>query len=495
MPLDHHTDAARDTMHKGIALPRPLLLVNGRWREAAGSLATDITDPATGQRLASYASPSSADLDELLAAAGTAFPLWRATPAQQRGQVLHRAAALIRERVEAIAQVLTTEQGKPLAEARGEVLATADMFGWCADEALRAYGRVVPARTPDVRHLVLKEPVGPVAAFTAWNFPARNPGFKMAAALAAGCSCIIKPAEETPLTCLLLGRALQDAGLPPGVLGIAYGDPARISEHLVASPVVRKLSLTGSTRVGKLLAGLAAQGVKKLTLELGGHAPVIVCSDADLQAAVRHSVAAKFRNAGQQCIAPSRFYVQQDRHDEFVALFRAAADALRVGDGRDAATTMGPVVSLRRRAAMAQLVDDALAQGATLHRPALPAFAPGASFMAPSVLGGVPDAAAIMREEPFGPVAAITPFATLDEVVARANSLPYGLAGYAFTGSPRTAHLLTDALEVGMLGLNTCKVSGVELPFGGVKESGYGVEGGQEALDAYVVSKTVSTQY
>ncbi len=488
-------DAALDTTLAGVSAPRPLLLINGRWCEAVGDGATDIVDPATGERLASYVSPSAAQLDEVLAAAATAFPLWRATPAAQRGAVLHTAAALIRTRADHIARVLTTEQGKPLAEARAEVLATADMFAWCADEALRTYGRVVPARTSDVRHLVVKEPVGPVAAFAAWNFPARNPGFKIAAAVAAGCSCIVKPAEETPLTCLLLGRALFDAGLPPGVLGIVYGDPARISEHLIASPVVRKVSLTGSTRVGKLLAGLAAQGVKKLTLELGGHAPVIVFSDADIESAVRQTVASKFRNAGQQCIAPTRFYVQQDVYAQFVQRFSEAAAALCVGDGREAGTTMGPVVSQRRRAALQQLVDDAHAHRSRIYSPAAPAFAPQASFLMPTVITDVPDEAAVMREEPFGPLAAIVPFANLDEVVARANSLPYGLAAYAFTRSLRTANRLTDSLEVGMLGLNTTKVSGVELPFGGVKDSGYGVEGGQEALDAYLVSKTVSTQY
>lgn len=495
MPLDQRSDASLDTVFNGVAVPRPLLLVNGRWVEAAGDVAADITDPATGQRLASYVSPSSGQLDEVLAAAAAAFPLWRATPASQRSAVLHTAAALVRTRVDYIALVLTSEQGKPLTEARAEVLATADMFGWCADEALRVYGRVVPARTPDVRHQVLKEPVGPVAAFAAWNFPARNPGFKMAAALAAGCSCIIKPAEETPLTCLLLGRALQDAGLPSGVLGIVYGDPARISEHLITSPVVRKVSLTGSTRVGKLLAGLAAQGVKKLTLELGGHAPVIVFADADIEAAVRQTVASKFRNAGQQCIAPTRFYVQQECYAQFVEQFSAAAAALRVGDGREASTTMGPVVSARRLSAIQHLIDDAQAHKAKVIAPALPVFARSASFLAPTVLSEVPDQAAVMREEPFGPVAAITPFAGFDDVVARANSLPYGLAAYAFTRSLRTANRLSDALEVGMLGINTCKVSGVELPFGGVKDSGYGVEGGLEALDAYLVSKTVSTQY
>lgn len=479
----------------GELLPRPQFLIDGRWRDGGGALLTDIFNPASGSCIGSYASPSVADLDEVLAAAAAAFPRWRAVPAQRRAIVLHAAAGLVRERSGQIARVLTMEQGKPLAEARSEVLATADMFDWCADEGLRAYGRVIPSRQPDMRHLVLKEPVGPVAAFAAWNFPARNPGFKMAAALAAGCSCIIKPAEETPLTCLMLAQALLDAGLPAGALNVVYGDPAAISAQLIASPVVRKVSLTGSTRVGKLLAGIAAEGVKKLTLELGGHAPVIVCADADLEHAVRQSLAAKFRNAGQQCIAPTRFFVQEQCYPEFVAMFSQAAAAIKVGDGRAAETEMGPVISQRRRAAIEHMIDDAAALHARVSRPAPAPLHPASCFLAPTVLSDVPDNASIMREEPFGPVAAITSFGTLDEVIARANGLPYGLAAYAFTRSLQTANRIGEALEAGMVGLNTCKVSGVELPFGGVKESGYGYEGGQEALDAYTVSKTISTMY
>lgn len=479
----------------GDGLPRPQFLIDGRWRDGGGARRTDIVDPSSGACIGSYASPSASDLDEVLAAAGASFPRWRAVPAQQRGAMLHAAAALMRQRAEQIARVLTIEQGKPLAEARSEVLVTAEMFDWCADEAQRDYGRVVPSRHAGVRHLVLKEPVGPIAAFAAWNFPARNPGFKMAAALAAGCSCIIKPAEETPLTCLMLAQALLDAGLPAGVLNVVYGDPAAISAQLIASPVVRKISLTGSTRVGKLIAGIAAEGVKKLTLELGGHAPVIVCADADIELAVRQSLAAKFRNAGQQCIAPTRFFVQEECYPQFVAMFSQAAAAIKVGDGREPDTAMGPVISLPRRAAIERMIDDAASLHARVSRATPRALDPASCFLAPTVLSDVPDSASIMREEPFGPVAAITPFATLDEVVARANSLPYGLAAYAFTRSLHAANRIGEALEAGMVGINTCKVSGVELPFGGVKESGYGYEGGQEALDAYTVSKAISTMY
>lgn len=482
-------------MRDGEALPRPQFLIDGRWRNGRGAVQTDIHNPATGVRIGSYASPSAADLDEVLASAAAAFARWRIVPAQRRAMVLHAAASLIRERTEQIARVLTMEQGKPLAEARSEVTATSDMFDWCAEEGLRAYGRVIPARLPGMRHMVLKEPVGPVAAFAAWNFPARNPGFKMAAALAAGCSCIIKPAEETPMTCLMLAQALLDAGLPAGTLNVVYGDPASISQQLIASPVVRKVSLTGSTRVGKLLAGIAADGVKKLTLELGGHAPVIVCADADLEHAVRQSLAAKFRNAGQQCIAPTRFFVQEQCYDEFVSMFSHAVSSIKVGDGRAPGTEMGPVISQRRRAAIEQMIDDAAALHARVSRPDLGPLASASCFLAPTVLSDVPDSASIMREEPFGPVAAITPFASVDEVIARANSLPYGLAAYAFTASQRTANRIGEELEAGMVGINTCKVSGIELPFGGVKESGYGVEGGLEALDAYSVSKTISTMY
>jgi len=477
---------------EGLRLPQ--FLIAGRWREGGGATLAEIRNPASGVVLASYRAASAADVEEALGAAQRAFPLWRATPAYERGKILRAGAALMRERARSIAHTLTLEQGKPLAEALAEVQATAEMFEWCAEEGVRIYGRLVPARVANLRHDVIREPVGPVAALATWNFPARNPGYKMAAALAAGCSCIVKPAEETPLTCLLLADALTDAGLPPGVLGVVYGDAAALSNQLIASPVIRKISYTGSTRIGRLLAKQAAEGVKKLTLELGGHAPVLVFDDADLKQAVSLTLAAKFRNAGQTCISPTRFYVQEAVYDEFVQRFAAASQALRVGDGLDPATNMGPVVHARRLPDMAAFVQDALDHKARLVCGGREMHERG-FFFEPTVISDVGDDARLMRDEPFGPIAAITPFAGFDEGVARANALPFGLAAYAFTQSLRTANQLGAALEVGMLAINTCKVASAETPFGGVKDSGYGSEGGIEGLEAYLVTKSITTAY
>jgi succinate-semialdehyde dehydrogenase/glutarate-semialdehyde dehydrogenase len=473
---------------------RPGQLIDGVWRAGAGSAVTDIVNPASGKLLASFTGAAPADLDEALASAQRAFPPWRATPAFERGRILHRAAALMRERAATIASVLTQEEGKPLAEARSEVEITAAMFDWFAEEGVRAYGRIVPARSANLQQQVLREPVGPTAAFAAWNFPARNPGYKIAPSLAAGCPVIVKPAEETPLTCLLLAQALVDAGLPGGVLNVVYGDAAAISAHLIGSDVIRKISLTGSTRVGRILAGLAAEGTKKLTLELGGQAPVLVFDDADLDAAVPLLVGAKFRNAGQTCISPTRFFVQENVYEDFIARFVEATRNLRLGDGLDAQTTMGPLVRPRRVNDVAAFVDDARARNARIIATANPDDT-RAAFMAPTIVADLDDEARLMRDEPFGPVAAISAFDTFDQAVARANRVPYGLAAYAFTRSLRQAHALAESLEAGMIGINTCKVSQPETPFGGVKASGYGSEGAIEGLDAYLVTKSVSLAY
>lgn len=473
---------------------QPKQLIDNVWRAGAGEAVTELVNPANGTVLARYHSASKADLDDALASAQKAFPLWRAKPAFERGQVLRRAAALMRARIDAIASVLTQEEGKILAEARSEVQITADMYDWFAEEGVRAYGRIIPARGPNLQQQVLREPAGVSAAFAAWNFPARNPGYKIAAALAAGCPLIVKPAEETPLTCLLLAQALIDAGMPPGVVNVVYGDAPAISEHLIASEVIRKVSLTGSTRVGRVLAHLAAEGTKKLTLELGGQAPVLVFDDADLDAAVPLLIASKFRNAGQTCISPTRFFVQENVYESFIAAFAKAASALTLGDGLAADTTMGPLVRKRRIADVQVFVDDARARGARILAGEKKGGAQGA-FLAPTVVADLDDEAKLMRDEPFGPVVGVTPFKTLDEAVARANRVPYGLAAYAFTRSLRNAHAVSEGLEAGMIGINTCKISYPETPFGGVKSSGYGSEGAIEGLDAYLVTKSVSLAY
>ncbi|MCD9028726.1 NAD-dependent succinate-semialdehyde dehydrogenase [Luteimonas sp. BDR2-5] len=475
----------------GAAYPPPMLFIGGQWLDGAGRDISPVRNPATGEAVGALVHATADDLEQALAAADAAFGPWRRTSAFERGGIIRRAAALLRERVEAIAAITTLEQGKPLHEARGEILAAADVFDWFAEEGRRAYGRVVPSRAPEqLRYLVLRQPVGPVAAFSPWNIPALIPARKIAASLAAGCTCIIKPAEETPGTCLQLARALDDAGLPAGVLNVVTGVPATISQTLVASARIRKLSFTGSTAVGRQLGALAGGAIKRMTLELGGHAPVLVFADADIDAAVDQLVAFKYRNAGQVCIAPTRFYVQRQVHDRFVARFAAAAAALAVGDGRRPGVQMGPLANPRRIEAMRTLVDDAVAAGA--ERVCGGRIDGPGNFWAPTVLADVPDAARIMREEPFGPVAVTAPFDSVDEAIARANQLPFGLAAYAWTGSIRTAHRLSEEVESGMLAINNTAITFAETPFGGVKDSGYGSEGGSEGLEGYLDTKLVS---
>jgi succinate-semialdehyde dehydrogenase/glutarate-semialdehyde dehydrogenase len=473
---------------------RPRQLIGGLWRKGSGAASIDIVDPASARVLAAYTAPSAADLDEALASAERGFALWRRTPALERSRVLRETARLLRERGDLIAALAAFEQGKPLAEGRSEVNVTAEMFEWCAEEARRVYGRSVPARDGRLRQRVEYQPIGVVAAFAAWNFPIRNPGYKLAAALAAGCACIVKPAEETPLSCIAIAEALLDAGLPPDVVNVVYGDAPALSQHLIRSPVVRKISFTGSTRIGTLLAGLAAEGAKPATMELGGHAPVLVCEDADIELAVRLTCATKFRNAGQMCISPTRFFVHAARVDAFVEQFAAAARQLRLGSGFDPATTMGPMSQLRRLEQMERFVGDAEQRGARVvlggRRDGNPGW-----YWQPTLVSNVPESALLMNEEPFGPVAAVTAFERIEDAIAGANRLPYGLAAYAFTRSLRTAEELAEEIECGMVAINTTKTSYAETPFGGVKQSGYGSEGGAEALAPYLVTKSISMAY
>ena len=400
-------------------------------------------------------------------------------------------AALVRERADTIARLMTMEQGKPLVEAKTETLAAADIIEWFADESRRVYGRLVPPRNMAVQNHVLKEPVGPVAAFTPWNFPINQVVRKVSAALSAGCSMIVKAAEETPASPAQLIKAFVDAGAPPGVVGLVYGTPSQISEYLIPHPIIRKITFTGSTPVGKMLAAMAGQHMKRATMELGGHAPVIVAEDADLAQAVKAAGAAKFRNAGQVCIAPTRFLVHNSVKRDFVQLLAKHAAALKVGDGLTDGTTMGPLANPRRLEAMQQLTDDAVKRGAQVAHGAERLGATG-NFFAPTVLADVPLDARVLNEEPFGPVAAVRGFDTIEEAIAESNRLPYGLAGYAYTQSLKTAHLLARRVEVGMLWINQPALPTPEMPFGGVKDSGYGSEGGPEALEAYLNTKAVS---
>ena len=468
------------------------LFIAGEWLGTEGRVTEPVLNPATGEPVGLLPHASAADLDRAAAAAEAAFASWRRVPAYDRAMILRKAAALLRERADHIGRRMTLEQGKPFAEARLEALISADIFDYTADEGRRTYGRIVPARVPGMRWMVTREPVGPVAAFTPWNFPAVIPARKISAALATGCTMVIKPSEETPASVIELARALDDAGLPKGVLNVVCGVPGEVSERLIAAPEIRKITFTGSTSVGQQLAILAAKaGVKRATMELGGHAPVMIFEDADVDAAVQVLAGAKFRNAGQICIAPTRFYIHEAVHDRFVDGFAAAAEKLKVGDGMDAATTMGPLANPRRISAMQGLVEDALNHGAGL-RLGGEALGNRGNFFAPSILTDVPDTARIMNEEPFGPVAVTARFQSLDEVIHQANRLPFGLASYAFTRDTATAQALADRVEAGMLGINNVMINMPETPFGGVKQSGYGSEGGTEGMDAYLVTKTVS---
>ena len=473
------------------AYPSTQLLIDGQWCDAADGRTLAVANPASGAEIGRVAHAGRADLDRALLAAEKGFATWRNTPAIERAKLMRSAAALLRERADAVARMMSQEQGKPLAEAKGEVLGAADTIEWFADESRRVYGRVVPPRNMAVQQLVLKEPVGPVAAFTPWNFPINQVVRKVSAALATGCSIIVKAPEETPASPAALMKAFADAGVPAGVIGLVYGDPAEISSYLIAHPVIRKITFTGSTPVGKQLAAMAGQYMKRATMELGGHAPVIVAEDADIGQAVKAAGAAKFRNAGQVCIAPTRFLVHNSIRGEFERALIAQTQKLKVGEGVAEGTTMGPLANPRRLAAMRQITDDAVQRGAKL---ALGGERIGSSgnYFAPTVLTDVPLDAMVFNQEPFGPLAAIRGFDTLDEAIAESNRLPFGLASYAYTRSLATAHALSQRLEVGMLWVNQPAVAVPEMPFGGVKDSGYGSEGGPEALEAYLVTKSVA---
>lgn len=468
--------------------PAIAMLIGGDWVDTGGAGARTIENPATLAALGTVPLADTDQLDRALAAAGRAFAQWRLVSPRDRAALLHRAAGLLRERSESIASAMTLENGKPIRESRDEVAFSADIIDFLAGEAQRSYG----ASTADGetrRVTVTVEPIGPVAAFTPWNYPLIVPARKIAAALAAGCTMVIKPDEETPASAVALARALVDAGIPDGVVNVVFGEPARVSEHLIASPVVRKVSFTGSTRVGKHIAALAAAGAKRTMLELGGHAPVIVFDDADPVAVARAAIHSKFHNAGQSCGSPTRFYVQSAVHGSFVEALSEAASGLVVANGMDERAQMGPLANVRRLDAVRELVTDATKGGASL---VTGGAGPGSGhFWEPTVIAGVDDSVRAMNEEPFGPIALTAAFTDTDEVIARANRLPYGLAAYVFTGSARTAALVPRALEVGMVGVNHFSLGGEDTFFGGVKESGYGSEGGPEAVHEYQIRKLI----
>ncbi|HSV81391.1 MAG TPA: NAD-dependent succinate-semialdehyde dehydrogenase [Ramlibacter sp.] len=471
--------------------PDTRLLIANDWCDALSGKTIDVINPATGKAIGKVAHAGIADLDRALAAAQRGFETWRKVPANERATTMRRAAALLRDRAADIARMLTQEEGKPFSEARVEVLAGADIIEWFADEGRRVYGRIVPSRNLAAQQQVLKEPLGPVAAFTPWNFPINQIVRKLGAALASGCSFLVKAPEETPASPAALLQAFVDAGVPAGTVGLVFGDPGEISSYLIPHPIIRKVTFTGSTAVGKQLAALAGAHMKRATMELGGHAPVIVAADADVALAVRASGAAKFRNAGQVCISPTRFLVHNSIRDQFARAMVKHAESLKVGDGLSEGTTLGPLANSRRLSAMAKVLEDARATGATVATGGERIGTHG-NFFAPTVLTNVSLQADVFNSEPFGPIVAIRGFDTLEEVIAEANRLPYGLAGYAFTQSIKNVHLLSQQLEVGMLWVNQPATPTPEMPFGGVKDSGYGSEGGPEAMEAYLVTKAVS---
>ncbi|HYP83530.1 NAD-dependent succinate-semialdehyde dehydrogenase [Variovorax sp.] len=470
--------------------PDTRLLINNEWCDAQGGKTLDVVNPATGKTIGKVAHASIADLDRALAAAQAGFDKWRKTPAHERAALMRKAAGLLRDRADEIGRILTQEQGKPFPEARLEAVAGADIIEWFADEGRRTYGRIIPSRNLAAQSLVIKEPVGPVAAFTPWNFPINQIVRKLGAALASGCSFLVKAPEETPASPAALLQCFVDAGIPPGVVGLVYGNPAEISNYLIPHPIIRKVTFTGSTPVGKQLAALAGQHMKRATMELGGHAPVIVCADADLALAVKAAGAAKFRNAGQVCISPTRFLVHNSVRAEFAKLLTSHAEGLKVGDGLAADTRMGPLANSRRLDAMAKILKDARATGAKVLTGG-ERIGDSGNFFAPTVLDEVSLEADVFNNEPFGPIAAIRGFDNLDEAIAEANRLPFGLSGYAYTASIKNAHTLMHNMEVGMLWINQPATPTPEAPFGGVKDSGYGSEGGPEAMEAYLVAKAV----
>ncbi|MEM7271479.1 MAG: NAD-dependent succinate-semialdehyde dehydrogenase [Actinomycetota bacterium] len=468
--------------------PELKLYINGQWRTTDETL--PVVNPATEAEIGRLPVASTADLDDALAAAAAGFEVWSRTAPKERAALVRAASALMRERQDEIAHSITLEHGKPFEQARLEVIRGCEFFEWDAGEAVRTYGRVIPSG-PGVKYIVHHLPIGPVAAFAPWNFPMSQPARKVAGAVASGCSIILKPAEETPAGAMHIVQAFEDAGLPPGVLNLVFGVPTDISQHLIPSPITNLVAFTGSTTVGRHLTGLASDHMTPVLMELGGHAPVIVCEDTDVEAAALSSAVRKMRNAGQVCTSPTRFFVNEQVYEQFLDVFTRRCEATVVGDGMTDGVEMGPLANDRRIAAMRRLVDDAVDHGAKLMTGGTRIGSSG-YFFEPTVLAGVPEDAAVMREEPFGPLAIVNEVDSLDTAIEQANSVPYGLAAYGFTNRADYADRMVDRVEAGNLSINTLEASLPETPFGGVKWSGYGREGGAEGLHHYAVVKNVS---
>lgn len=468
--------------------PKIQLLIDGDWRDRPGDM--PIINPADESVLGYLPQATGQDLDDALTAADKGFKIWRSTSPAKRQATLMRATQIARDRIEEIATAMTLEQGKTLSQSRLEILRGCEIIDWDATEGRRAYGRIIPAE-PNMRLMVVRQPIGVVAGFSPWNFPMSSPARKIGGALAAGCSIILKASEETPAGAYLLVKCFVDAGVPAGVINLVYGRPGDISDHLIPHPVVRLVTFTGSVPVGKRLSELAGRHMKPVIMELGGHAPSIICEDVDPVAAAQAAVVGKSRNAGQVCVSPTRFFVQERIYDAFVDNFARGAAALKIGNGLDPANDMGSLANLRRVEAMDSLIADAVDKGARV-------VAGGSRignqgyFYPLTVVADVPDSARAMQEEPFGPLALVSRVSTLDEAISKANSLPYGLAAYAFTNVASNVEKLGAEIECGNLAINHYTASVAETPFGGVKDSGFGREGGTEGLDCYAVSKLIS---
>lgn len=467
------------------------LYIDGRFIDAQGRREQDVFNPATGEVVGRLPHAAREDLDAALAAAQRAFPGWRDTSPLERSSILRKAAALLRERAEEIGRNITLDQGKPLREAVAEVRNSADHAEWHAEEGRRIYGRVIPPRDPAVHQYVVREPVGVCAAFTPWNFPSTQAVRKIGAALGAGCTIILKGPEDAPSAIVALARVFHDAGLPAGCLNIVWGVPHEVSDYLVRSPIVHKVSFTGSVPVGRQLAALAAQHMKRTTMELGGHSPVLVFDDADVERAADMLQNFKFRNAGQVCVSPTRFYLHEKIHDRFLARFLEKTRDMKVGAGMDEDTRMGPLAHERRVPAMQDFVDDATRRGARI---ALGGerLAGGGNFFAPTIVTDLPEDSMLMTTEPFGPIAPFARFRDFDDVIRRANALPYGLSSYVFTSSIRNAQAAARLLEAGNVNINHFGQAIAEAPFGGIKDSGWGSEGGTETFDGYLNTKFVT---
>jgi len=468
-------------------------LIDGEWVQADGGRTVDVTDPATGQAIATVPHMGRAETGRAIAGAAAALPGWRARTARERAQVLRRWADLMLAHQDDLGRLMTLEQGKPLAEAKGEIAYAASFLEWFAEEAKRIDGEVLQPQRAGQRIVVLKQPIGVCAAITPWNFPAAMITRKVGPALAAGCTIVVKPAELTPLSAFALGVLAIEAGLPPGVLQIVTGDAPAIGAALCESDVVRKLSFTGSTGVGRILMQQCAPTIKKLSLELGGNAPLIVFDDADIETAVQGIVASKFRNAGQTCVCANRIYVQAGIHDALVERLVQAVEAMPVGNGLAPGVTQGPLIDERAVAKVRQHIDDALTQGAQL-RTGGQAHALGGTFFTPTVITGVTQAMRVAREETFGPLAPIFRFETEEEAIAMANATEFGLAAYLFTEDRRRIWRVSEQLETGMVGINTGLISNEVAPFGGVKQSGLGREGSRHGIEDYLELKYLCLQ-